>query len=122
MYEDEQCVAILDAFPAVPGQTLIIPREPIDYLFALEAETYRHLWDVARAVARALDTVLHPERTCVVVEGFEVPHAHIKLYPTPDATPLGQVLPQQAPAESETLAELANKLRAVLSPTNSTKT
>lgn len=111
IYEDETCVAILDAFPAVPGQTLVIPRKVEDYVFALDDTTYQHLFAVAKRIALALDAALDTERTCMVLEGFEVPHAHLKLYPVPDTTPLGQVLPQQHEADDDELAELAEKIK-----------
>jgi histidine triad (HIT) family protein len=82
LYEDEHCIAILDAFPTTKGQSLIIPKQPIDYVFDLPPELYSHCFTVAKKIAHAIDaSSLAPIRTCIVVEGFEVPHAHIKLYP-----------------------------------------
>lgn len=116
VYEDEVCVAILDKFPAVAGQAVVIPRAEIDYLFDLPDETYVHLCTVAKRVAKALDTVFETERTCLVVEGFEVPHVHIKLYPmTTTAEPLGAVMPQQSEADDDTLATHAKRVRHALS-------
>lgn len=114
VYEDDTCVAILDKFPAVAGQTLVIPKQQIDYAFALDVATYQHLSTIAQRVARALDTVFQTERTCMVVEGFEVPHAHIKLYPVLDTTPLGKVLPHTTEADDGTLAAQAEKIIAAL--------
>jgi hypothetical protein len=37
--------------------------------------------DVARMVALALDRAFDTLRTCVVIEGFDVPQVHIRLYP-----------------------------------------
>jgi histidine triad (HIT) family protein len=81
VYEDEVCIAIMDKFPVVRGQVLVIPRTPTDYAFALEDTTYTHLLSVAKKIATAIDASLQPLRTCLVIEGFEVPHAHVKLYP-----------------------------------------
>lgn len=114
IYEDEVCVALLDAFPAVPGQTLVIPREPVAYLFDLPDATYRHLFAITKNIASVLDAEFETERTCLVVEGFEVPHTHIKLYPVRDTTPLGQILPNQTEGDPEVLAALASKLRTQL--------
>jgi len=114
IYEDAYCVALLDIFPAVPGQTLVIPKTPEPYVFALDDDTYQHLFAVAKKVAVILDRVLQTERTCLVVEGFEVPHTHIKLYPMTDTTPLGQVMPKQQKADEADLAELATQLRTQL--------
>ena len=80
-YEDEVCIGIVDKFPATAGQVLIIPRTPVDYAFDLDEETYSHIFNVAKKVAKAIDKAFTPIRTCLVVEGFDVPHTHIKLYP-----------------------------------------
>jgi histidine triad (HIT) family protein len=115
VYEDEHCAVLMDKFPAVAGQVLVIPKEEVDYLFDVPTETYQHLCAVAKKVAKALDTVFETERTCVVVEGFEVPHAHIKLYPMTSAdTNLGAVITQTKEMDDETLQTQADKLKAAL--------
>jgi diadenosine tetraphosphate (Ap4A) HIT family hydrolase len=81
IYEDERCAVILDMFPAVPGQSLVITKEPVDYFFELDDELAAHLLRVSKRVAKALDATFDTVRTCLVIEGLEVPHAHIKLYP-----------------------------------------
>lgn len=82
LYEDDVCIVIMDAFPIVEGQTLVIPKQAIDYAFDLDDATYAHILLVAKKITLAIDKALQPLRTCLVIEGFEVPHAHIKLYPT----------------------------------------
>lgn len=81
VYEDDRCIAILDKFPKIPGQTLVIPKEPIDYFVDLPDDLYQHVFSVAKKIARALDHTFSAMRTCLVIEGLEVPHAHIRLYP-----------------------------------------
>lgn len=114
VYQDDICVAILDVFPAVTGQTLVIPKQPEPYAFALDEATYQHIFMIAKKIATVLDTELATERTCLVVEGFEVPHTHIKLYPMPDTTPLGHVMPNQTEGDPIELAALAETLKARL--------
>jgi histidine triad (HIT) family protein len=111
VYEDEQCVVIMDKFPAVLGQTLVISKQETDYLFDLPRETYEHLFAVAKQVAQASDKAFNTIRTCLVVEGFEVPHVHIRLYPMIKAESLGRVMLQQQEATDGTLAEQAERLR-----------
>lgn len=81
IYEDDNCVAILDRFPVVKGQSIVIPKQEIDYAFDLDDDTYLHLFKTAKKIAKASDVALAAKRTCLVVEGFEVPHVHIKIYP-----------------------------------------
>tara|TARA_B100000508_G_scaffold140940_1_gene144420 strand:+ start:1974 stop:2384 length:411 start_codon:yes stop_codon:yes gene_type:complete len=115
VYEDDKCVAIMDRFPAVNGQVLVIPREEVGYIFALSTETYLHICKVSRMVAHALDDVFNTKRTCVVVEGFDVPHVHIRLYPMTSAEePLGAVIVKQSEADTLLLTEQAEKVKAAL--------
>ena len=111
VYEDDTCIAIMDAFPSIPGQVLIIPKLAVDYAFALDDTTYQHLFGVAKKIAVAIDQALKPLRTCLVVEGFEVPHAHIKLYPT---TAPKLILASGERATPEALEAIASKIRAAL--------
>jgi histidine triad (HIT) family protein len=115
IYEDDRCVAILDKFPAIAGQTLVIPKQEIDYIFNLDDATYLHLLTITKLLTTALDTAYETERTCMVVEGFEVPHVHIKLYPmTNHDVPLGQLLPGGTMAEDSVLEKEAEKIIAAL--------
>ncbi len=117
IYEDETCVAIMDKFPAVEGQSIIILKEEIDYAFDMAESDYNHLFKVAKQIARASDVALKAERTCLVVEGFEVPHVHIKLYPiknVTDGTSLNSLTSNFEEAEDTTLSELAQKIKAEL--------
>ena len=115
IHEDEVCVAILDKFPAVPGQALVIPKVEVDYVFDLPDDVYQHILGVAKRVAQALDEVFATKRTCLVIEGFEIPHVHLRLYPmTSSEEPLGAIMPQQAEASDETLTEQAEKIKAAL--------
>lgn len=111
VYEDDICVVIMDKFPAVPGQTLVIPKEETDYLFNLPEQTYNHLFAIASKVARASDKVFGALRTCLVVEGFEVPHVHIRLYPMTRAESLGHTMVKQQEAAEATLAKQAEQIK-----------
>lgn len=115
IYEDEHCVAILDRFPAIKGQSLVIPKKEIDYAFDLDDDTYLHLFRTAKMIAKASDTALNAARTCLVVEGFDVPHVHIKIYPMTDTkTALGAIMPQGQEASDEELAAVATQLQAAV--------
>lgn len=115
VYEDEVCAVFLDKFPAVAGQTIVATKVETDYIFDLPDETYLHICAIAKIVAHALDEVYQTERTCLVVEGFEVPHVHIKLYPmTSTEEPLGAVMPRQKEASDEELATAALRIQSII--------
>jgi len=109
--EDEHHYAFLDINPAARGHTLVIPKEEVDYIFDLSDARVQSLMLFAKNVARALDQVLEPIRIGIIVEGLEVPHAHIHLIPiyTPNqAFSLGKKI-EMTPEEMQSLAEVVNK-------------
>ncbi len=115
IYEDPVCICILDKFPGITGQSLVIPKLPTSYVFDLDDSTYQHIFMVAKKVAKASDQVFDTERTCLVVEGFEVPHVHIKIYPMPkDNHQLGLALTTTTEADDAQLHNIAQTLTAAL--------
>lgn len=79
--ETETHIAFLDINPIAEGHTLVVPKEETDYLFDLSDEDLSQTMILAKKIARAIDQALNPIRTGVIVEGLEVPHAHIHLVP-----------------------------------------
>jgi len=115
LYEDDVCVAILDIFPTVKGQCLVIPKTEVDYAFDLDDETYTHVFNIAKKLALALDKAFGNTRTCLVVEGFDVPHMHIKMYPLTDADkPLGAKIALGKEADQEELKVVATQIITAL--------
>ncbi|GAB5410757.1 MAG: HIT family protein [Balneolaceae bacterium] len=79
--EDELHFAFLDINPISEGHTLVVPKKEVDYIFELDDEVLAVLNVFAKKVALAIDDALGTIRTGVIVEGLEVPHAHIHLIP-----------------------------------------
>ena len=105
IYEDRECFVILDAFPATKGQALVISRKHEGYIFNLDDETYKHLMLISKKVSKAIDKAFKTLRTCLVIEGFEIPHVHVRLHPayekkllvkSSDTKPSEQEFKQQA--------------------------
>lgn len=85
VYEDDHVFAFLDINPSRVGHTLVVPKKEVDQLFDLDDESYANLMQGTKNVAALLKEKLGCARVCVVVEGYEVPHAHIHLLPTDTA-------------------------------------
>jgi histidine triad (HIT) family protein len=79
--EDERFFAFLDINPLAKGHTLVIPKQEIDYLFDMDEEMYRDIWQFAMKIAKAIKQVVPCIKVGVAVIGLEVPHAHIHLVP-----------------------------------------
>ena len=107
--EDDKHYAFLDINPAAEGHTLVIPKKEVDYIFDLDAAELSGLMKFTRKVAQAIDDSLHPIRTGIIVEGMEVPHAHIHLIPIYQAHQDFSLGKKVNPTE-EKMRELAEKI------------
>src|SRR4051812_701980 len=84
VYEDEDFIAFLDIHPQSPGHTQVIPKTH-----------YRYVWDVPNAgayfeivqkIAKAQQKAFGTDWILSKIIGDEVPHAHIWIFPSNEAT------------------------------------
>lgn len=107
--ETEDFLAFLDVFPLKEGHTLVIPKEPIDYIFDLEDDTLARLNVFAKKVAKALESVVPCNRIGVAVIGLEVPHTHIHLVPINSVADINFASPKIKVTEDR-MKELATQI------------
>ncbi len=82
IYEDDIVIAFLDAFPSMKGQALVIPKKHLaPWLFDLEDDEYSKIMLAAKRVVKAVDKAMKPLKTGLIVEGLELDHVHIKIFP-----------------------------------------
>lgn len=82
IWEDEDFLAFLDAFPSMKGQVLVIPKKHIaPWVFNMEDREYCDFMLAAKRVVRAVDKAMKPLKTGLMVEGLELEHVHIKIFP-----------------------------------------
>jgi len=79
--EDEKYFAFLDINPMSEGHTLVIPKVEIDYIFDLEDDLMTGLMLFSKKVAAGIEAAIPCTRIGILVEGLEVPHAHVHLIP-----------------------------------------
>lgn len=111
IFEDEYAIVIPDKFPSMPGQLLVVSKRQVSYVFDLSDTEYTALMLTTKKAAAALDTTFKTLRTCVIIEGFEVPHVHVRLYPCTEGK---LVLEPRKEASDDSLASLSTKLRELL--------
>lgn len=109
IYEDEKTLAFLDIFPIQEGMVVVIPKVQVDAFMDLEDEDYAALMQTVKIVARKMKSVYPTKRIGVVIEGFEVPHTHVKLIPISSGKDLKAPQPTGDP-DHAALAEVANRL------------
>ena len=114
VWSDEVCAAFLDLEPLTPGHVLVVPREEIDHWVDLPQATLAHLMEVSATIGRAQQKVFGSERVGMIVQGFEVPHAHLHVFPTSDPDDFD--LTRKGPRDQEDLDADAAALREALGP------
>lgn len=112
IFEDEETIAFLDINPIQPGMTLVVPKKEIDSLYDLEEDLYTKVFLTVKKIAPAIQKATNAPRIGIVVEGFEIPHAHVKLIPIASGHDLN---PEHAKETSpEELAAMAEKIKSFL--------
>ena len=109
IYEDDHTIAVLTDRPAFDGHTLVIPKSQVDNIWDLSESDYDHLMKAARKIGANIRKKLKCPRVAMVVEGFNIPHAHIHLYPVynrGDARKADRMSP-----DDKNLSKIAQKLR-----------
>lgn len=107
--EDDDHIAFLDINPIAEGHTLVVPKEEVDYFFALPEHRMLDTMDFARKLASAIDRSLDPLRTGVIIQGLEVPHAHVHLVPLYKVDQV-MALGHNVEVPEERMEELAGKI------------
>lgn len=81
VHADEHVAAFLTIGPLTPGHTLVVPRAEVDEWTDLEPELAGRVMAVAHRIGGALKRAFDAPRVGLVVAGFEVPHAHVHVFP-----------------------------------------
>ena len=81
VWSDDTCVAFLTIEPMTDGHAMVVPREEIDRWTDADTATWAHLQHIAQVVARAQQAEWEAPRVGMLLEGFEVPHLHIHVWP-----------------------------------------
>lgn len=112
VYEDARTFAFLDIHPIQPGNVLVVPKKQVAYAWDLDDADYQALMATAKKVARKIREVFpDKERVALHIEGIEVAHAHLKLFPFTTAEEFhNHPDPNQEP-DHAALAAIAAKLR-----------
>jgi histidine triad (HIT) family protein len=111
--EDDRYIAFLDITPLVPGHTLIVPKQEVDYIFDLDDDLLAGLSLFAKKVSHAVKKAVPCKRIGVAVIGLEVPHTHVHLVPMNNMGDINFTKPKLTPTKEE-LAQIAEKIRSAM--------
>ncbi|MDN5581024.1 MAG: HIT family protein [Corynebacterium sp.] len=115
VYRDETVAAFLTIEPVAYGHTLVVPVEEVDRWTDLEPGLWAHLNEVAQHVGAAIVDTFDAPRAGYLIAGFEVPHAHIHVFPASDMSgyDLSNAL-GMGDTDADKMDEAAEKIRAGL--------
>ncbi|MDH5680191.1 MAG: HIT family protein [Spirochaetota bacterium] len=110
LFEDEHCVAILDAFPGTKGHSLVLPKKHYQDISDVPEELYGHMMRVVKRLAGSFKKALNYDGINIMQHngspaGQTVFHIHIHLFPrwSGDEALGGWNPGQMMPAEYELL-------------------
>lgn len=112
--ENEQFMAFLDLFPGNKAQTVVISKVHLAPKFSeVDRDVMANAMNFAQEVAKLIEENLEDvNRVIIVVEGFDVQHFHIKLYPTYDPNPTKDAVGRGGDMANEgELKDLAEKIK-----------
>ncbi|VXB07544.1 Diadenosine tetraphosphate hydrolase [Arthrobacter sp. 9V] len=81
VWKDEEVVAFLTISPITQGHTLVVPREEVDSWTQASPELLAKVMDVAQRIGKVQESLFNAKRVGVLMEGFEVDHLHVHVWP-----------------------------------------
>lgn len=118
VYEDENCIAILDISQANKGHTLIIPKVHAENILKIDGLLLAKLAEATKAVTCAIGRALGINdfniiNNCGLLAGQTVNHFHIHILPRTKDDKIKLCFPANNPSEDE-FVSLENKIKEEL--------
>ncbi len=115
VYEDNECLAVLDINPANPGHVLLMPKEHYTIMFQVPESIIGHLFIVAKGLSQAGLKTFQSKGTTVFAAngtsaGQRAPHFMLHVIPRMGGDNIGLYIPSRALPEKE-----AEKIAAAVS-------
>lgn len=82
VYRSDDVVAFLTIEPLAYGHTLVVPVAEVDRWTDLDPALWARVNEVAQHIGRAIVKAFDAPRAGYIIAGFDVPHAHIHVFPT----------------------------------------
>lgn len=85
VWKDDDVTAFLTIAPITDGHVMVVPRREVAHWVDLDPELLGKVMAVAQKIARAQETEFSARRIGVLMEGYEIPHVHVHIWPTQSA-------------------------------------
>ncbi len=114
VYEDSKTFVFMDINPIQPGMVLVVPKLQIENYEDLPQEDLTALFITCQKISRAQRKIFpDKKKMSMQIEGLDVPHVHVKLFPINSAAEFHARMPTSPPNHDE-LAKIADKLQTAL--------
>ena len=118
LYEDDDTISFLDAFPVAKGHTLVIPKQHYAKIQDLPSEINEKLFNTVHKMIPKVDSL--QGSTLVAIHngkdsGQEVPHVHVHLIPrsnSDSAGPVHSMFTDKIELSDSEIDSLCNQLKA----------
>lgn len=117
MYRDEHVVAFFPLEPATLGHTLVVPRQHIPDIWALDEATAERLAVATTRVSAAVKKALQPEGLNIIQSNGKaatqtVLHLHVHIVPRWENDAIGRIWPPETSYSEEEKDDAWERLRA----------
>jgi len=111
VYEDDYSFAFMDIHPIQHGHVLLVSKKQVSNFYDLTDEEYQGLMSAAKKIAKRLKEFYpNKKRIGVMIEGLEVDHVHVKIFPVDTGDQFRAKPDMNSEPDHEALAKLAEKL------------
>ena len=119
LYEDDDSLSFLDAFPVAKGHTLVVPKKHFAKIQDMPSDLNQKLFDSVHKMINKVDAL--EGSTLVAVHngkesGQEVPHVHVHLIPrsvTDSAGPVHSMFKNKIELSDSEYETLVNELKII---------
>jgi histidine triad (HIT) family protein len=116
VFEDDEVLAIMDAFPQAEGHVLVIPKARARNFLEMEPDAAARAVTRIQKIARAVAAALKPDGVIVTqfngsAAGQTIFHVHFHIIPRWDSRPMGRHSSGEM-ADMDALTALAEKIAA----------
>jgi histidine triad (HIT) family protein len=117
VFRTEHLVGFFPLEPATLGHTLLIPREHIPDIWALDDQTAGHLARATLTLANAIREGMNPDGLNIIQSNGEaatqtVPHLHVHLVPRWENDGMGRIWPDETDWSEQAKDDACGKVRA----------
>jgi histidine triad (HIT) family protein len=89
---------------------LVVPKKQIDHFTDLPDEDYQAVMSVVKKIGTKLRSLFSNKRVAVMIEGLEVPHAHVKVFPFATGSEFRALPDTSADPDHAALSQMASQL------------